>query len=309
MDEYKITKCTPENVHNINVLFKEARSLIFPNDFYKKKNETFFTGTSYHSFIAFDANNAPSAHCGCYATLIEINNKKEVALQFADVITHPKHQKKGLFAALGKAAEKYAIEKNINYLFAIPNEQSEPGFIRSLNWDISHQMNVYSFKVKGFPIAKIFAKLRLNSIYNYCWLSPITKIFKFKNLDLNWSSSEKNFIIKNKEYFNYKEYNSNFIVKYKSLVMFIKIEGGLYVGDVSINRNINAISFLNKVKSFARLIGQSNIRFEVTPGSHLDYLLNQNQEPLKGLNVTIKSINKESSKFKLNITAADYDTF
>jgi shikimate dehydrogenase len=29
----------------------------------------------------------------------------------------------------------------------------------------------------------------------------------------------------------------------------------------------------------------------------------------KGLNVTIKSINKESSKFKLNITAADYDTF
>jgi hypothetical protein len=91
--------------------------------------------------------------------------------------------------------------------------------------------------------------------------------------------------------------------------MFIKIEGGLYVGDVSINKNLTPISFLNEVKSFARLIGQSNIRFEVTPDSKIDKLLKQNKEPLKGLNVTIKSINKESSKFKLNITAADYDTF
>jgi GNAT superfamily N-acetyltransferase len=309
MSEYHIVKCSPENINSVSLLFKEARSLIFSNDFFKRKNDTSYTGTSFHSFIAFDENNLPCAHCGCYASIIEINGKNEIALQFADVITHPNHQRKGLFAALGKAAENYAIEKNINYLFAIPNEQSEPGFIRSLNWDISHNLNVYSFNVKGIPIAKIFAKLRFNSIYNYCWFLPITKIFKATNLDLKWSSSENNFLIKNKQYINYKKYNSNFIIKYKSLVMFIKNEGGLYVGDVSFNRNLNAISFLNEVKSFARLIGQSSIRFEVTPESQIDKLLKQNQDPLRGLNVTIKPINKETSKFKLNITAADYDTF
>ena len=74
MIQYTITRCSPENVHNVNLLFKEAKSLIFPHDFFKKKNETIYTGTSYHSFIAFDGNNIPCAHCGCYASLIKINN-------------------------------------------------------------------------------------------------------------------------------------------------------------------------------------------------------------------------------------------
>jgi len=309
MIQYNITRCTPENVQNVNLLFKEAKSLIFHPDFFKKKNETKYLGTSYHSFIAFDENNSPCAHCGCYASLIEINDKKEIALQFADVITHPNHQKKGLFAALGKAAEKYAIEKNINFLFAIPNEQSEPGFIRSLNWDISHNMNVYSFHVRGIPFTRIFTKLRINFIYDNCWINPILKIYKSKNNDLKWSSSENNFLIKNKDYFIYKEYNSNFLVKYKDITIFAKVEGGLCIGDVSLHENISVSSFLNKIKAFARLIGQSNIRFEVSPDSYLDKLLKQNQEPKKGLTVTVKAINKESNKFNLNITAADYDTF
>lgn len=309
MIQYTITRCSPENVHNVNLLFKEAKSLIFPHDFFKKKNETIYTGTSYHSFIAFDGNNIPCAHCGCYASLIKINNKKEIALQFADVITHPNHQKKGLFAALGKAAEIYAVEKNINHLFAIPNEQSEPGFIRSLNWDISHNMNVYSFQVKGIPFARIFNKLKMNFIFNNCWINPILKIYKSENNDLKWSSSENNFLIKNGDYFSYKKYNSNFLIKYKNISMFAKVEGGLYIGDVSFNENITTTSFLKKIKSFARLIGQSNIRFEVTPDSFLDKLLKQNQKPEKGLTVTVKAINKESYKFNLNITAADYDTF
>ena len=91
--------------------------------------------------------------------------------------------------------------------------------------------------------------------------------------------------------------------------MFAKVEGGLYIGDVSFNENITTTSFLKKIKSFARLIGQSNIRFEVTPDSFLDKLLKQNQKPEKGLTVTVKAIKKESYKFNLNITAADYDTF
>jgi hypothetical protein len=91
--------------------------------------------------------------------------------------------------------------------------------------------------------------------------------------------------------------------------MFAKVEGGLYVGDVSLQENISITSFLEKIKAFARLIGQSNIRFEVTPDSYLDKLLKQNQEPKKGLTVTVKAINKENYKFNINITAADYDTF
>lgn len=309
MTQYTITRCTPENVQNVNLLFKEARSLIFPNDFFKKKNETNYLRTSYHSFIAFDEDNLPCAHCGCYASLIEINNKKEIALQFADVITHPNHQRKGLFASLGKAAEKYAIEKNINYLFAIPNEQSEPGFLRSLDWNISHNMNVYSFQVKGIPFARIFNKMKMNFIFNKCWIKPILKIYMSKNNVFKWSSFENNFLIKNKDYFSYKEYNTNFIVKYKNITMFAKIEGGLYIGDVSLQENISITSLLKKIKAFAGLIGQSNIRFEVTPDSFLDKLLKQNQEPKKGLTVTVKAINKENYKFNINITAGDYDTF
>jgi hypothetical protein len=309
MVQYNITKCTPENVHHVNFLFKEARSLVFPSDFFKKKNETFYTGTSYHSFIAFDENNIPCAHCGCYASLIEINNKKQIALQFADVITHPNHQKRGLFSALGKAAENYAIEKNINYFFAVPNDQSEPGFTRSLNWNISHNMNVYVFKVKGLPLAKIFEKLRISEAFNKTWLSFIKNIFKTKNESLNWSSVKDNFIIKNNEFIEYKKNNKNFIVKFKKICMFAKIEGGLYIGDISINDDFNETTFLKKIKAFAGLIGQSNIRFEVTPGSFLDNLLKEKQVPQKGLTVTVKDLNNSTSKFNLNITAADYDTF
>jgi len=303
---YKVEKSNSNNIHFLVQLFKETRNIQFKTEYFKQKNEINFL-PSYCSFFAVDTNGKPCAHCGSYASEVLINNKKVVALQIADVITHPNHQRKGLFAVLLNAAEEHAKSLNIPLLFAVPNEQSEPGFVRSLLWRADHKLNVYFWNVSTIPLLKMAHKLKLASLFRFFWVQPILSIFKYKN-DLI-GNDKNNRPLKSKEFITHKEFNNNFIVKYKGLIIYAKIEGVLTIGDLEDGLNKNAAEILKILNSFARPLGISEIRFEVSPLNYWNEIFNQIQTPQTGLTVVIKELINKETEIHLSITGGDIDVF
>ncbi|MEW5807021.1 MAG: GNAT family N-acetyltransferase [Acidobacteriota bacterium] len=65
---------------------------------------------------------------------MKMGNTERLACMLADVMTHPKHRRKGVFSALVEESKQKALEKGVPLIYTFPNEQSFPMFIRHLKW-------------------------------------------------------------------------------------------------------------------------------------------------------------------------------
>lgn len=55
--------------------------------------------------------------------------------QSLDTMTHPDYRGQGMFTVLAEECMNYAAARGIQALYGFPNENSQPGFIRRLDWD------------------------------------------------------------------------------------------------------------------------------------------------------------------------------
>lgn len=51
-----------------------------------------------------------------------------------DVMTHPQYQRRGIFSTLVKKSYNKLKKSDVNFVYTFPNEQSFPGYERSLHW-------------------------------------------------------------------------------------------------------------------------------------------------------------------------------
>lgn len=281
-----------------------------PVEYFERKFDTAFSGCTYIGYFAYDSDNTPAAFCGVLPCYLNINGKKVLSAQIADLITHTNHQRKGLFITLFRHVTELAKKENIKLLFTfpLPASNSYNGFINKLALIKTENFGNYCIPVFCFPIYKVCAKLGLMNFY-FLYSKFILLFFKNESeLTNSISASGFNYLFRDRAFYQYKKYENNFLINCFGLKVWFKIDDGLFIGDVELN-DLNPDNCIKKLKILSFLLGLHCIKFSVSPKLFwAEYLKNMGQYT-EGAAICFYSFDSSVNIDSIKFTAGDTDTF
>jgi hypothetical protein len=201
------------------------------------------TCKNYIGYIAYDLDNVPAAFIGGF--YMTIKNQKEFlnAIQIGDVITNPKHRRKGLFVIIASNFFNYLSELNIfDLVFGFPNDNLAAAYFDKLNWLKNDKLQTFT---KSLPFFNLYGLCHRFSI-----LKPIYKIqtnIFLKLLEVNifenlngFSSSSTFENLKNEVFFRWKKsYSSGKTIKIRGNIYFIKFIDGIQIDILKVDNSKN----------------------------------------------------------------------
>jgi hypothetical protein len=308
--QYKIVRASRENISALSQLFFESKGTVISPDYLRQKFDTAYTGKTYFAHFAMTEDDSPAAFFCLFPCFVHLNGEKVLAGQSADIITHVNHQRKGLFGLLGKATESLALSEGMKILFAFPNENSFPGFVRSLNWHHSGNFRIYRFKSKGIPLYRALSKLKLKWLYNQ-YSKYIINQFKTDLEEFEGSIPRRliNSGYRDSDFYNYKKFNQNFFVEFKQLKFWCKIDTHLWIGDITPIDGFDANQVIAILKEFTAELGLDELIFEVSNGSLWDDLIKKVANSEKGVAIVYKNLENPIESVSLEFTGGDIDVF
>lgn len=312
MDTYNFKKLTNENIVDLLSIYRNAFGVDIDVAFLKKKQQVDFLSENYLGFIAYDKNNQPSAFYGVYPCLLIYRKKKFLAAQSGDTMTHSDHSGKGLFTKLALETYQYCRENGFHCIFGFPNENSFPGFIKRLGWSHFDDMVPYLIRVKCLSWIRIKNTLKLPQKIHSSWCRFILKTKKagvpFQSSCLESSTPV---IDHSKDFFQYKTYGENFLIKVCGKSVWLKFDDSfLFIGDIERCEEKDFVKVITGLKKIAFIMGLPHLRFHAsseTWGSAMFQKYGKPMEvkyPVGGINFT-NEIPLELLKF----TGSDNDTF
>jgi GNAT superfamily N-acetyltransferase len=307
--EYHIQAFSFELFPLMKELFHSAFGISVDSDAFHKKYDTAGLGLPVIGFLAIHtATETPAAYYGVFPVKIIMDGKEILAAQSGDTMTHPEHQKKGLFVALAKIAYAEARSKGVRLIFGQPNKNSYRGLMK-LGWMHADDIVSYDLKLslKTFPLAKVSIRTKLfDSYLKYAgWVlgeNSISDLMDFTNSCL----SNQGKIVRNKAYLEYKNAKDKKFIRIDDVVLWIKFTDVLWIGDASDYKKISE-GTIGKLKALAMRLGYNTIRFHINKNlkpSFLNYFTRREEEASCFYYLDESCRNKT-----LTLTGADFDTW
>jgi len=313
MEKYAFERISVETVKQLVPLYYSAFGASVPIDFITKKFETSQFGASYIGFLARDViSDTIAAFYGVFPLVGKFDGNQVLIAQSGDTMTHPKHQGKGLFTKLAKLTYDLAQREGIVFVFGFPNKNSFPGFINKLDWQHYSDINTYVIKSGSMPIDKFFKKFgRINFLYHAYyrnvlkkWLSDASPENSLKN-----ESSKVGFVVHDSRFYSYKKYSTSYVLKIDDVFCNVKIDGRLWVGDISVCEESKFYSVISKLLIIARKIGCSTIHISAFNGTALDQRMRKKYSPTISNPVGCIDLTADKIGVKFAYQAFDFDTF
>ncbi len=311
---YQIHRLSKERLYDLYRLFKNSKRWFFQKSYkyFKEKYNTSYTGVEYVGYLAYDLNGDPAAFYGVIPMIGKYKGESILIGQSADTLTHPNHQKKGLFVYLANKTYKLAKEEGVKFLYGLPNSNSYPGFIKKLDWKHQDDIYIHSISINQFPFAKIFQLTKVSNYFFKFYIDLLTLIFWRKQINfLNLiKENENNFSIRilyDEIYFGNKKYggDSKILKVSETSTMLIKVKSKLKIGVLSHNINLDS-RLIVKLKLFAFFCGCNEIEFK---SNYSNEFANNFFNSRKGSEVIVKSLDNDFDDCKVKINYFDFDTF
>ncbi|MBI3502604.1 MAG: GNAT family N-acetyltransferase [Bacteroidetes bacterium] len=309
-NKYTFHRISKDTLPVIKDLYKNVFNVYLSDDFVKKKFNTSFAECEYIGYMAFAEDGTPAAYYGVFPCMIEFQNKKILAAQSGDTMTHPLHQGKGLFTKLAKATYELAAQEGIQFIFGFPNKNSYPGFTKKLNWIHKENMKSYIFRINTLPLIKIAKKFNLQSLYESFAFAFLKKyLSKKKSFSNSLIASEYGGLLHDDLFLNYKTYTKSFILDLEGVNIWIKLDGKLWIGDIEKSSLEQFKKALNKLQRICFWLGCTEIILNVSPNSYWDVLLQKEFSSSEGLPIGYLDLNSNINLDKILFTGGDFDTF
>ncbi|MFD1062577.1 GNAT family N-acetyltransferase [Winogradskyella litorisediminis] len=305
---YKLV--SEDNIADIQYLIKAVYQQDRDLKIIKKKYDTSAFGHYTIGYIAYSVeDNLPAAYYGVFPCEFTYNNKVYLAAQSGDTMTHPNHRKKGLFVNLAKQTYDRAKELGIEFVFGFPGEASYYGFVKKLEWQHKEDICKFSFLAPCLPYSLI---QKIIKPQNYlAWCNFILKPFKSKTYPYSNKGNENPHLLRNDDYYKYKDKNGNYNIKFLGLNVWFQVKGyNFIVADVLSKSSTKPSKIIFKLRVLAFYLGIPRVLFHVSNNSALNKILNQRFTSEKGLAIGyIDLLNTTLPLEQLNFTYSDFDTF
>lgn len=82
-----------------------------------------------------EANDRIVGQYALWPTHLRLGSERVLGAQSLDTMTHPEYRGQGMFTVLAEECMRYAAARGVEALYGFPNDNSQPGFVRKLDWD------------------------------------------------------------------------------------------------------------------------------------------------------------------------------
>ena len=155
---YATERLNAENFRSFTEVFRAS----FPNSqysdaYFRDKFDTRHSEHLFYGHLAFEKEtHNPAAYFGVFPVFAAWGEKTLLAGQSGDVATHPDHRQKGLFRILHDATLGLCAADSFDFLFAFPNANSLPGFLKA-GWQTGQAVETW---IKRLPTSFYVRLLR-----------------------------------------------------------------------------------------------------------------------------------------------------
>jgi len=315
-DSYRFERLSQANIADLTIIYRAAFGKEQTTEYFQKKNNTQCFGATNVGYIAYSPKGEPAAFYGAYSCVIEYKGQRYLAAQTGDAMTHPSHQRKGLFKALSNLTFEAAKQEGISFLFNFPNKTADSyPLLLKQQWISTGGWQSYVIRVRGLSIQSVrkLVPIGNNAYYAYCRL--VLKFFTtsrtaFRNSVIDEDTGG---IERSVDYLEYKTYARNFCLKIKNTIVWLSIRGNtLLVGDMERCALATFHSIIRRLKILALTLGLGYVEFKCSAGVYMEKLFDTVKSwKADNTNTAILCWNLDES-FPVNaikFTIADYDTF
>jgi hypothetical protein len=310
---YKIQELTENDYERIRFLYRHCFNItLTQKEFYRKYyNDNKFRTIGY---FAIDSNGKTGGFYGVFKDNLNYQNKSYLVAQSGDTMTHPSHQKKGLFLTLAKATYNKCIEDGIALIFGFPNKQSYHGFATKLDWKFNGNMRRWTFIIKSFPWCEIsstnrqlksaYRKFAVHKIRQYM-VKPTLTIFEQFN-----SSYEVGMIEKSFTFFNFKLADPSVqLLQFRDFTLLVKFDNHLIIGDIGYKTELNATELISCLTQLGAIIGCRKVVLSLSLNHWVNSIIEKYQTSEDGLPIGFLNFNTDIDPSKIAFSYSDFDTF
>lgn len=308
--EYTIQKVNENHLSDLVDLSSKCYSKPFNHFKLINKFRSCHGTEKYVGYIAYVNKNTPVAYYGVYPSLIT-NGKSEILVaQSGDTMTHPAHQKKGLFIKLANCTFELCRELGIEAVFGFPNSNSYPGFIKRLNFSELNPLISLTLHENRLEFSRFFKKNEPNKIAIKIGKKIFKRGEKFEN-SLGRLEHMFYYVKHDDNFFKSKERDEIVIWNICSTNLLIKISGNtLTIGDIDYVTSTNFKNILRKLKFFCLVSGLRFIHFDCSNRKVFNIIFKSNQNNLFEKNkIIFLDISGKLNQINLHFLGSDIDTF
>lgn len=307
---YRVQRLNGDNIAGLEQLHSAVYGARPAPNFFSNKYNTAFTGVQHVGFIAYNDEDLPIAFYAVIPCFIRVNGKNTLAAQSADTMTHPDYRFKGLFADLANRTFDLCETLGIRLLFGFPNQNSLPGFVNRLGWQMTERMDCFRIQVAIFPWHKLLSKVPFGAKILQTRRQKVLEnvVVKGGKMPDSISDSEYGGINRDRDFHQYKTYNQSQVIRIGDSVLWIKINHVLLIGDAEVKaEEFNGM--MHRLKKLAAKLGINEIQFHGSPGTVLHRLFSIYYIPVPSFPVIFKNLGAGLNLEKIKFTSADVDTF
>jgi GNAT superfamily N-acetyltransferase len=308
-NEYTVDRLNASNFLHLEILHAAVYGHRPPKRYFEKKYNTAYSGAQYVGFIAY-CGGEPVAFYGVLPCLIGLHDRRVLAAQSADTMTHPEHRKKGLFIRLALATFQLCEELEIKLLFGFPNQNSAHGFLHKLSWqNVGHlDYFVVSSTVPSaiVRLTKIPVIRRMIGRYRAFVLKKIAS----SQAVLANSVIDDGFygVVHDRAWFNYKGYARRHIVRVGRSTVWLKVGEGMVIGDIETSSS-DLQELVSGLESLAGRLLIGEIYFYACLGTALHSFLSIQYQKTPAFPIIFKSLGEDFPLDQIKFTSSDLDFF
>jgi len=212
---------------------------------------------------------------------------------------------------LGEQTDEQLKKAGITFVWGFPNQNSEYGYTQKLNWQHQHRMLAFTFKVSALPLASLSQKVTAFSEMYRERSNKILMEFQSAAASMKSSVEGDGFCGTSRDaaFFQYKNFSDNFILELGGKKVWLKINNGLWIGDLEMMSDAELDVVLEELKTLAARLGCKEVSFQFSPGTYFGDLLSNKTKPFETWVAGYKNYNSSFPLEKLRFSWGDLDTF
>jgi hypothetical protein len=257
-------------------------------------------------FVAISATGETAAYYGVFPIIGTRGGAQILVAQSGATMTHPDHQKKGLFVTLAKMTFEAAQKEGVQFIYGFPNENSLPGFEKKLNWSFQDKLCKNVLLTGSLPLCELASKNKfIKRIYQRILNSRISKL----NISPRNVSFRDTTVAHSAEFLAYKLRDPNVhLVRLNGIDFLVKSSPHLLIGDIGFNEQLNASDLRSSLIQLGKIFMASKVVLQFTKNHWIAPLL-ASSELTQSLPVGFLSFEKEGEERELEFNYSDLDTF
>ncbi len=306
---YRFEALDRSNQHHLIELYAKVFGNKYTLNFINSKFRNEYTGISAQGHFAFK-NDRPVAFHGAIPVIMKQGETKELAAQYGDAMTIKSEVGNGLFTDLGLRTDDLLQQKNVQFVWGFPNQNSEYGYVNKLNWKGNERM-----KCLIIPLSKISKEqlTRKSERLKAAFQKSIQKKLEGLIIDKKPLSSihfhQQGGVDRSSEFYAYRSFSFNYHLKLSHGLAWIKTEGGLLIGDLEYQSKTEIKFLLQELISLGKELGFHQLVLQASKESRLYKDLAGEHSFLDSWLIGFKDFSSSFDFKKMAFTYGDLDTF